>query len=126
MGENKPVLTISPNSGTTFKDTLDVTISSENAVSAYYQIGDGERTAFSNEKTITIGGDMEEGESITITVTAVSSTGKEDTKTAIYTKKINSGRILYFKNTDNWSNVTAYVWNSTNVSGKTMLNGRDS
>lgn len=115
MGENKPVLTISPNSGTTFKDTLDVTISSENAVSAYYQIGDGERTAFSNEKTITIGGDMEEGESITITVTAVSSTGKEDTKTAIYTKKINSGRILYFKNTDNWSNVTAYVWNSTNA-----------
>lgn len=114
MGENKPILTISPDSGATFEDTLEVTVSAENAEKASYQIGNEEKVDFSDKKTFTIGENMEEGDSVTIHVTAVGSNGKESSLTATYTKKEETeGSMVYFKNTEGWDKVYAYAWNET-------------
>ena len=113
MGENKPELSVSPNDGDTFKDTLDVTVTAENTEEATYQVGDGEAVAFSGTKTITVGKDMKDGDIVKITVYGKSSNGKEDTVSATYTKEeesTNTGTCVYFKNTAGWSTVTAYAW----------------
>ena len=97
---------------TTFNDTIDVTVSASNATSSTYKIGDGKEVSFTNSKTFTIGADMKEGQSVTVTVSATDGT-KTSTKTATYTKKkafkYEAG-YTYFQNVNNWSKVYAYTW----------------
>ncbi len=113
MGENKPELSVSPNDGDTFKDTLEVTVTAENIEEATYQVGDEAAVSFSGTKTITIGENMQDGDVVKIKVYGKSSNGKEDIVTAAFTKEEednNTGTCIYFKNTKGWDTVNAYVW----------------
>lgn len=111
IGVNKPQLSISPEDGTTFSDTVDVTVTADNVEKATYQIGQSEAVAFKDTKTVTIGEDMQDGDSVTITVYGQSSNGKEDTITATYTKEeADTSTYVYFKNTKDWEKVYAYAW----------------
>ena len=112
MSENVPILSISPDDGETFADQLEVTVTAENTETATYQIGSKTEEAFSGTKTITIGEDMEDGDTVTITVSGKSSNGKEATVRATYTKEeADTSTNIYFKNTNGWSNVNCYAWN---------------
>lgn len=86
MGENKPVLSISPETGTTFNDVLEVEITADNVVEATYQINDGAVQSFTGTKTIVIGEDCEAGETVEITVYGKSSNEKEATAKAAFVK----------------------------------------
>ena len=113
MGENKPELSVSPNDGDTFKDTLEVAVTAENIEEATYQVGDEAAVSFSGTKTITIGKNMQDGDVVKIKVYGKSSNGKEDMVTAAFTKEEednNTGTCIYFKNTKGWDTVNAYVW----------------
>lgn len=113
MSENKPVLGISPEDGETFSDELDVTVTAENTEKATYKVGNGEEVEFTGNATVTIGEDMQDGDTITITVYGKSSNGKEDTVSATYTKEeADTSTYVYFKNTKGWSEVNCYAWNS--------------
>ncbi|MBQ3601362.1 MAG: leucine-rich repeat protein [Lachnospiraceae bacterium] len=113
MGENKPILSVSPGIGTTFTDVLDVEITAENAVEATYTINNGEAKSFTETEKITVGKDSQPGDIVEITVYGKSSNGKETTETVVYAKtKVIENNYIYFKNTGNWTNVYAYVWSS--------------
>ena len=113
MGENKPLLSVSPGTGTTFADTLEVTLSADNVVEATYQINHGTAQAFTGTKNIVIGEGCAAGDLVEITVYGKSSNGKEATETVVYAKtKESKQSCIYFKNTSNWDNVYAYVWES--------------
>ncbi|WP_220432954.1 hypothetical protein, partial [Segatella copri] len=82
-------VTLSPNGGD-FQKTISVTATlSNNAKSGWYKIGDGEQVALTPGKaaTFTLGEDMLEGESKTVTWSATNAEGVEKTGTATFNKK---------------------------------------
>ena len=112
-------VTLSPNGGD-FEKTVTVTATlSNNAKSGWYKIGDGEQVALTPGKaaTFTLGEDMLEGESKTVTWSATNAEGVEKTGTATFNKKKEvviptpTGIFAYFLAPSDWSDVHAYVWN---------------
>ena len=112
-------VTLSPNGGD-FEKTISVTATlSDNAKSGWYKIGDGEQVALTPGKpvTFTLGADMMEGESKTVTWSATNAEGKAKTGTATFNKKKEvvipapTGIFAYFLAPSEWSDVHAYVWN---------------
>ena len=124
MGENKPVLSISPETGTTFNNVLEVEITADNVVEATYQINDGAAQSFTGTKTIVIGEDCEAGDAVEITVYGKSSNGKEATAKSAFVKVAKSEHYYIFcKNTAGWQNVTAHIWNSATEKNMTTWPG---
>ena len=81
-------VTLSPNGGD-FQKTISVTATlSNNAKSGWYKIGDGEQVAFTPGKaaTFTLGDDMQEGESKTVTWSATNAEGVTKTGSATFNK----------------------------------------
>lgn len=108
-----PSVTISQNGGDFYGDSLNVTITLNNASSGTYQINNGTVVSFSGTKTVTIGADADFGDSITLKVSAIGSTA---TKTETYSFKKckqDTSNMIYVKNTAGWSNVYCYMWNSS-------------
>ena len=111
-------VTLSPNGGD-FQKTVSVTATlSNNAMSGWYKIGDGEQVALTPGKatTFTLGDDMLEGESKTVTWSATNAEGVEKTGTATF-KKVKevviptpTGIFAYFLAPSDWTDVHAYVW----------------
>ena len=82
-------VTLSPNGGD-FQKTISVTATlSNNAKSGWYKIGDGEQVALTPGKaaTFTLGADMMEGESQTVTWSATNAEGVTKTGSAQFNKK---------------------------------------
>ena len=105
----QPVVKFSPNGGS-FENTLTVNVTSANCTSAWYKIGDGAEKYFSGSTSFTIGGDMAEGQSVTVTWSATDGTATK-TGSATYTKQAKpSDNAVYFLNSRNWNAVYAYVW----------------
>ena len=111
-------VTLSPNGGD-FQKTISVTATlSNNAKSGWYKIGDGEQVALTPGKaaTFTLGEDMLEGESKTVTWSATNAEGVEKTGTATFNKKKEvviptpTGIFAYFLAPSDWTDVHAYVW----------------
>ena len=111
-------VTLSPNGGD-FQKTISVTATlSNNAKSGWYKIGDGEQVALTPGKatTFTLGDDMLEGESKTVTWSATNAEGVEKTGTATFNKKKEvviptpTGIYAYFLAPSDWTDVHAYVW----------------
>ena len=111
-------VTLSPNGGD-FQKTVSVTATlSSNAKSGWYKIGDGEQVALTPGKaaTFTLGEDMLEGESKTVTWSATNAEGVEKTGTATFNKKKEvviptpTGIFAYFLAPSDWTDVHAYVW----------------
>ena len=111
-------VTLSPNGGD-FQKTISVTATlSNNAKSGWYKIGNGEQVALTPGKaaTFTLGEDMLEGESKTVTWSATNAEGVEKTGTATFNKKKEvviptpTGIFAYFLAPSDWTDVHAYVW----------------
>ena len=111
-------VTFSPNGGD-FQKTITVTATlSSNAKSGWYKIGNGEQVALTPGKaaTFTLGEDMQEGESKTVTWSATNADGVEKTGSATFNKKKEvviptpTGVYAYFLAPSGWTDVHAYVW----------------
>ena len=114
-------VTLSPNGGD-FEKTIAVTaILSDNAKSGWYKIGDGEQVNLTPGKpvTFTLGADMMEGESKTVTWSATNAEDKAKTGTATFNKKAEvviptpTGIFAYFLAPSDWSQVNCWAWNDT-------------
>ena len=111
-------VTLSPNGGD-FEKTVTVTATlSNNAQSGWYKIGNGEQVALTPGKaaTFTLGADMMEGESKTVTWSATSADNETKTGSATFNKMKEvviptpTGIFAYFLAPSDWSNIHAYAW----------------
>ena len=111
-------VTFSPNGGD-FQKTITVTATlSSNAKSGWYKIGNGEQEALTPGKpaNFTLGADMMEGETKTVTWSATNADGVEKTGSATFNKKKEvviptpTGVYAYFLAPSGWTDVHAYVW----------------
>ena len=111
-------VSLSPNGGD-FQKTISVTATlSNNAKSGWYKIGDGEQVALTPGKpaTFTLGADMMEGESKTVTWSATNAEGVAKTGSATFNKikevviPTPTGIFAYFLAPSDWTDVHAYVW----------------
>ena len=114
-------VTLSPNGGD-FQKTISVTATlSNNAKSGWYKIGDGEQVAFTPGKaaTFTLGADMMEGESKTVTWSATNTDNETKTGSATFNKikevviPTPTGIFAYFLAPSDWSKVNCWAWNGT-------------
>ena len=111
-------VTLSPNGGD-FEKTVTVTATlSNNAQSGWYKIGNGEQVALTPGKaaTFTLGADMMEGESKTVTWSATNADNETKTGSATFNKMKEvviptpTGIFAYFLAPSDWSNIHAYAW----------------
>ena len=111
-------VTLSPNGGD-FEKTVTVTATlSNNAQSGWYKIGNGEQVALTPGKaaTFTLGADMMEGESKTVTWSATSADNETKTGSSTFNKMKEvviptpTGIFAYFLAPSDWSNIHAYAW----------------
>ena len=111
-------VTLSPNGGD-FQKTISVTATlSNNAKSGWYKIGDGEQVTLTPGKatTFTLGADMMEGESQTVTWSATNADNETKTGSATFNKlkevviPTPTGIYAYFLAPSDWTDVHAYVW----------------
>ena len=119
-------VTLSPNGGD-FQKTISVTATlSNNAKSGWYKIGNGEQVALTPGKaaTFTLGADMMEGESKTVTWSATNADGTTKTGSATFNKikevviPTPTGIFAYFLAPSGWSKVDCWAWNdSENFTG---------
>ena len=109
----------SPNGGE-FEKTITVTATlSSNAKSGWYKIGNGEQVNLTpgQATTFTLGADMQEGESQTVTWSATNADDVTKTGSATFNKKKEvviptpTGIYAYFIAPSDWTNVHAYAWN---------------
>ena len=114
-------VTLSPNGGD-FQKTISVTATlSNNAKSGWYKIGDGEQVALTPGKaaTFTLGADMMEGESKTVTWSATNADGTTKTGSSTFNKikevviPTPTGIFAYFLAPSDWSQVNCWAWNDT-------------
>ena len=114
-------VTFSPNGGE-FEKTVTVTATlSNNAKSGWYKIGDGEQVALTPGKaaTFTLGADMMEGESKTVTWSATNADNETKTGSATFNKKKEvviptpTGIYAYFLAPANWNDIHVWAWNDT-------------
>ena len=111
-------VTLSPNGGD-FEKTITVTATlSDNAQSGWYKIGDGQQVNLTPGKpvTFTLGADMQEGESKTVTWSATNADNETKTGSATFNKMKEvviptpTGIFAYFLAPADWSNIHAYAW----------------
>ena len=114
-------VTLSPNGGD-FEKTISVTATlSDNAKSGWYKIGDGEQVALTPGKpvTFTLGADMMEGESKTVTWSATNADGTTKTGSSTFNKikevviPTPTGIFAYFLAPSDWSQVDCWAWNAS-------------
>ena len=114
-------VTFSPNGGD-FEKTVTVAATlSSNAKSGWYKIGNGEQVALTPGKaaTFTLGEDMQEGESKTVTWSATNAEGVTKTGSATFNKikevviPTPTGIFAYFLAPSDWSQVDCWAWNET-------------
>ena len=114
-------VTLSPNGGD-FEKTITVTATlSDNAKSGWYKIGDGKQVALTPGKpvTFTLGADMMEGESKTVTWSATNADGTTKTGSSTFNKikevviPTPTGIFAYFLAPSDWSKVVCWAWNNT-------------
>lgn len=114
-----PEVVFNPADGTAFSDeTLTVTATPLNAVSAWIQVNDGAKQDFTAAKQFTVGADVAYGKNVTITWGATDKEGKTETGSVTY-KKVKAyvpelgkaDEISCFLETSNTA-AAVYVWNN--------------
>lgn len=113
-----PEVIFNPADGTAFSDeSLTVTATPLNAVSAWIQVNDGAKQTFTAAKQFTVGADVAYGKNVTITWGATDKEGKTETGSVTY-KKVKAyvpelgkaDEISCFLETSNAA-AAVYVWN---------------
>ena len=106
-----------PATGTTFTDTLTVTLKANGVTDATYKTSEGASGEYTDGKTITIGASVSEGGSVTVELAGKKSDGSKATASYTYNKAakktyptLNGGGFVYDNSSTNWSNVYAYVY----------------
>ena len=114
-----PEVVFNPADGTAFSDeSLTVTATPLNAVSAWIQVNDGAKQTFTADKQFTVGADVAYGKNVTITWGATDKEGKTETGSVTY-KKVKAyvpeldkaDEISCFLETSNAA-AAVYVWNN--------------
>lgn len=114
-----PEVVFNPADGTAFSDeSLTVTATPSNAVSAWIQVNDGAKQDFTAAKQFTVGADVAYGKNVTITWGATDKEGKTETGSVTY-KKVKAyvpalgkaDEISCFLETSNTA-AAVYVWNN--------------
>lgn len=114
-----PEVVFNPADGTAFSDeSLAVTATPLNAVSAWIQVNDGAKQDFTAAKQFTVGADVAYGKNVTITWGATDKDGKTETGSVTY-KKVKAyvpalgkaDEISCFLETSNAA-AAVYVWNN--------------
>lgn len=114
-----PEVVFNPADGTAFSDeTLTVTATPLNAVSAWIQVNGGAKQDFTADKQFTVGADVAYGKNVTITWGATDKEGKTETGSVTY-KKVKAyvpelgkaDEISCFLETSNTA-AAVYVWNN--------------
>lgn len=114
-----PEVVFNPADGTAFSDeSLTVTATPLNAVSAWIQVNDGAKQDFTADKQFTVGADVAYGKNVTITWGATDKEGKTETGSVTY-KKVKAyvpelgkaDEISCFLETSNTA-AAVYVWNN--------------
>lgn len=109
-GPKAPVITANPRSGSSFSESVKVSLAVSPATDIFYTIDDSEPSVSSVRYT----GPITLTESATIKAFAKNDVG--ETRTAFTYTKVDTpiipddGWHAYFENTDNWSAVNAYAW----------------
>ena len=112
-----------PADGTSFDDTLEVTLKSSGVTSGSYSTSEGASGTFKSGDKITVGSKTNAGSSVTVTLTGTNSDGSTVTEKYVYTKKDASQQVkVYFDNTSyKWSKVYAYIYDESGT--KVIQNG---
>lgn len=111
-------LSFSP-AGGEFVGTISVKVTPMNCSSAWYKIGDGQQVSVSSATTFTLGSDMADGQSVTVSWSA---TGESGVKTGSLTfKKVAKPAIdpkaVYFDNSNSrWSQPYVHYWGGASAS----------
>ena len=112
-----------PATGTTFTDTITVTLNSSNVSSASYKTSEGGSGEYTNGKTITIGSSTAQGSNLTLTLTGKKSDGSTVTATYTYKKTapkeyptLDGAGFVFDNSEKNWSTVNAYVYDESGSS----------
>ena len=104
-----------PATGTTFTDTLTLTLKAVNMETAVYKTSEGVSGTYTNGTKITIGSSTAAGKTVTVTLTGKTADSETITETYIYKKKDPNEKVkVYFDNSEyQWSSVYAYVYDDS-------------
>ncbi|NQN91670.1 starch-binding protein [Streptococcus suis] len=103
-------------SHTFLTDTLNLTLQTSNTSEATYSVNNGAPIKFENGKVITIGSQVQFGETVTVTLSAKNTKGQTVQSVYRFTKEDpNSNTTIYFDNPENWNQVYAYMYSGTDT-----------
>lgn len=100
-------------SHTFLTDTLNLTLQTSNTSEATYSVNNGAPIKFENEKVITIGSQVQFGETVTVTLSAKNAKGETVQSVYRFTKEDpNANTTIRFENPDKWTDVFVYMYNA--------------
>ena len=100
-------------SHTFLKDTLNLTLQTSNTSEATYSVNNGAPIKFENGKVITIGSQVQFGETVTVTLSAKNAKGETVQSVYRFTKEDpNANTTIRFENPDKWTDVFVYMYNA--------------
>ncbi|MDO4419529.1 MAG: starch-binding protein, partial [Ruminococcus sp.] len=106
-----PSASVSPDSKNYTTDTLELTLSFDNATSGQYSINGGAFQSFTNGQKITIGKGTAAGTQTTISVKAINGSTTSDVETYEYNHAELADTGIYCDSTGtDWSNVNCYIY----------------
>ena len=100
-------------------NTIKVTLNASNATNLTYSLSNGKNGSFVDGDSLTIGGDMEIGDSVTLTVKGTGAESGEAIEfTATYTKVEVQANTIYATKPSGWSKMYAYVYTGDGATAK--------
>ena len=94
-------------------DTLNLTLQTSNTSEATYSVNNGAPIKFENGKVITIGSQVQFGETVTVTLSAKNAKGETVQSVYRFTKEDpKANTTIRFENPDKWTDVFVYMYNA--------------
>ena len=120
----------SPETDTSFDDTLKVTLRAFGTTESYYTVGkDNGVYSYKDGDVITIGADVEGGTDVYLTLKGHNEAGETVEATYVYTKnkkkdlpKLTKGGVIFDNDTKNWDKVYVYIYDERSTSGAVFEN----
>ena len=111
----------SVSTGTSFSDSLSVTLNAANVTNATYKTSEGASGSYTDGQTIVVGASTAEGGSVTLDLTGVDTDGNTVTAAYKYNKKggipvLDNPGFIFDNSSTNWSTVNAYVYDESGSS----------